>query len=77
MLQRSGETNRDLDGHQPTDGRLRRAEGEASDRQQNHATQVQSGPVVGVEDAKTGPRQQRHGDQHQDAAGHTFRHHSL
>jgi hypothetical protein len=55
--------HRDLDRHQTTDARLRGSEDEACDRQQHHATEVQSGPVVGVEDAETGPGEQRHGDQ--------------
>jgi hypothetical protein len=43
-LQESGETNRDLDRHQPTDERLRRSKDEGRDRQQHHATEVQPGP---------------------------------
>ena len=76
MLQGSGETNRDLDRHEPTDERLRRSEDEDSDWQQHHAAEIQPGPVVGVQDAETGPREQRHGDQRQNSAGHTPRHHN-
>ena len=48
-------TNRDLDRHQPTDERLRRSKDEGRDRQQHHATEVQPGPVVGIEAPRLAP----------------------
>jgi hypothetical protein len=76
VLQRSGETNRDLDRHQPTDERLRGSKDEDRDWQQHHTTEVQPGPVVRVEDAETDPREQHHGGQREDSTGRTPRHHN-
>jgi len=60
--------NGDLDRHQPADEWRHGSEGEASHRQQYHATKVHSCPVV--EDAETDPHEQHHGSQRQDSAEH-------